>query len=87
MEVDVPVMVVGGIRSPEMIGHLLETTGIEYFSPARPLLTEPKLPERWEWGDRSPVKCTFCNGCSNPKPKGSYPSVMRPGPWRRGAFS
>lgn len=79
-EVDVPVIVVGGIRSMEVIEWLLNNTRIEFFALSRPLLTEPDLPERWRGGDRSKTKCISCNGCFKPKPKGSYPCILRPYP-------
>ena len=62
-EVDMPVLLVGGLRSPEVIEGLLQSTGIEFFSMARPLLAEPDLPKRWQGGDRARAKCSSCNVC------------------------
>jgi 2,4-dienoyl-CoA reductase-like NADH-dependent reductase (Old Yellow Enzyme family) len=62
-DVDVPVMVVGGLRSPEVIERLLANTNIAFFSLSRPLLTEPDLPNRWQRGDRTRAKCVSCNVC------------------------
>lgn len=62
-EVQVPVILVGGVRSPGVMEALLGSTGIEYFSFARPLLAEPDLPSRWQHGDRSRARCVSCNGC------------------------
>ena len=62
-EVTTPVLVVGGLRSPEVIEELLETTKIGFFSLARPLLTEPDLPQQWQNGNRSRAKCVSCNVC------------------------
>lgn len=59
----VPVILVGGIRSPQVIERLLETTKISYFSMARPFLTEPDLVQRWHKGDLRKAKCISCNRC------------------------
>lgn len=70
-ELDVPILLVGGLRSPEVLEKLLATTPIEYFSLARPLLAEPQLIQRWREGDRRPARCTSCNGCFRPNPAGN----------------
>jgi 2,4-dienoyl-CoA reductase-like NADH-dependent reductase (Old Yellow Enzyme family) len=61
--VNVPIIVVGGLRSPEVIENLLATTPIELYSLSRPLLVDPQLPQRWQQGDRSPSRCLSCNYC------------------------
>jgi 2,4-dienoyl-CoA reductase-like NADH-dependent reductase (Old Yellow Enzyme family) len=70
--VDVPVILVGGLRSPEVIDKLLQDTEIELFSLARPLLTEPDLPQRWQNGDRSRARCVSCNHCLQYPEGGNY---------------
>ncbi len=70
-ELDIPILLVGGLRSPGVMEQLLKTTAIEYFSLARPLLAEPHLVKRWKEGDRSPAACTSCNGCFRPNPAGN----------------
>ncbi|KAF1077831.1 NADH:flavin oxidoreductase [Halodesulfovibrio sp. MK-HDV] len=77
-EVSVTVLVSGGIRTPQVIENVLNTTGIQLVGMARPLLAEPELPNRWLSGDEGSPKCISCNGCFSPKPKGSYPCVLRP---------
>ena len=62
-ENDVPIILVGGLRSPQVIERLLETTQISYFSMARPFLTEPDLVQRWHKGDLRRAKCVSCNRC------------------------
>lgn len=62
-DVKVPVMLVGGNRSLEKMEDILNTTAIEYFSMARPLLCEPLLVNRWKGGDRKKAKCTSCGQC------------------------
>ena len=70
-ELDVPIILVGGLRSPEVLEKLLEATSIEHFSLSRPLLAEPQLVKRWQDGDRRPARCTSCNGCFRPNPAGN----------------
>lgn len=71
-EVDVPIILVGGLRSPEVIEKLLQDTGIDLFALSRPLLTEPDLPYRWRNGDRSRARCVSCNGCLQYREGGNY---------------
>lgn len=61
--VDVPVVLVGGLRSIGMINKFLDEAGIEYVSLSRPLIREPKLIQRWQQGDTTPSKCISCNMC------------------------
>lgn len=70
-ELTVPIIVVGGLRSLEVVERLLTTTGIDYFALSRPLLAEPDLPGRWQRGDRSPARCISCNGCLRKQPGGN----------------
>lgn len=65
--VDVPVILVGGIRNPDTIETILEETRIEAVSLCRPLIREPGLVKRWMEGDRKDAACVACNGCFNPK--------------------
>lgn len=61
--VDVPVMLVGGLRSIEKINQYLNDTKIEYVSLSRPLVREPNLIQRWQQGDTAPSLCVSCNTC------------------------
>jgi 2,4-dienoyl-CoA reductase-like NADH-dependent reductase (Old Yellow Enzyme family) len=64
--VDCPVMVVGGMRSFEVIEGVIRRGEADYVSLARPLIREPNLPRRWEGGDESRTRCISCNGCFKP---------------------
>jgi 2,4-dienoyl-CoA reductase-like NADH-dependent reductase (Old Yellow Enzyme family) len=70
-EVRAPVLVVGGMRSPEVVEDVLDKTGIAFISLARPLLSEPDLPNRWAGGDRTRARCVSCNGCLKMEPGGN----------------
>lgn len=61
--VDVPVVLVGGLRSIEKIYQILEETHIQYVSLSRPLVREPNLIQRWLDGDTRPSLCVSCNTC------------------------
>ena len=61
--VDVPIVLVGGLRSIEKINQILEETQIQYVSLSRPLVREPNLIQRWLDGDTNPSLCVSCNTC------------------------
>ena len=60
---DVPVGVVGGIRSFEVAEDLVVSKGLDTVSLCRPLISEPDLPRRWLRGDRAAARCTSCSKC------------------------
>jgi 2,4-dienoyl-CoA reductase-like NADH-dependent reductase (Old Yellow Enzyme family) len=66
----VPIMLVGGIRSPEVMEEILAAGTADYFSMSRPLIREPGLPARWQSGDRQRAACISCLGCFGPARKG-----------------
>jgi 2,4-dienoyl-CoA reductase-like NADH-dependent reductase (Old Yellow Enzyme family) len=68
--VNLPLILVGGIRSPEVAEALLLNGTADYFSMSRPFIREPGLVARWQSGDRSPAKCLSDNQCFAPGFKG-----------------
>jgi 2,4-dienoyl-CoA reductase-like NADH-dependent reductase (Old Yellow Enzyme family) len=62
-EVKIPVILTGGLRSLEVMEHLLSDTDLAYFSLARPLLAEPDLIRQWHAGRRDKARCLSCNKC------------------------
>ncbi len=60
-----PVILVGGNRSLNLIDEILNNTKIQYFSLSRPLLREPDLINRWDSGDNSKAKCVSCGKCGD----------------------
>lgn len=60
---DVPVVLVGGLRSIEKINQYLSDSKIEYVSLSRPLIREPNLIQRWQAGETAPSLCVSCNTC------------------------
>jgi 2,4-dienoyl-CoA reductase-like NADH-dependent reductase (Old Yellow Enzyme family) len=65
--VDVPVILVGGLRNINTIETLLSETGIQAVALSRSLIREPALVNRWMNGDLRDAECVSCNGCFNPK--------------------
>jgi 2,4-dienoyl-CoA reductase-like NADH-dependent reductase (Old Yellow Enzyme family) len=61
--VDIPVMLVGGIRSLAMAEDILRRGHADMISVSRPLIREPGLIARWQRGDTAPAKCISCNKC------------------------
>ena len=60
---DVPLILVGGIRSIDVAERLLSDKTADYFSMSRPLIREPDLINRWRSGDRQRARCISDNLC------------------------
>ena len=61
--VNVPVILVGGLRSVSVMQNILDTTRIELLSLSRPLLREPDLPGKFRDGTSAESLCVSCNAC------------------------
>jgi 2,4-dienoyl-CoA reductase-like NADH-dependent reductase (Old Yellow Enzyme family) len=61
--VDVPIMVVGGMRDLNMMEEVVVSGKADLISMCRPFIREPDLINRWLSGDRSPSQCDSCDGC------------------------
>ena len=64
--VSCPVMVVGGLRSFEVVEGIIRREEADYVSFARPFIREPNLPLRWREGNEVHARCISCNGCFKP---------------------
>jgi len=62
-QIDVPLILVGGIRSFETAEALVESGIADYVSLCRPLIREPDLVNRWREGDRREADCVRDNAC------------------------
>jgi 2,4-dienoyl-CoA reductase-like NADH-dependent reductase (Old Yellow Enzyme family) len=69
-KVQVPLMLVGGIRTFETAERLVAEGLADYIALSRPLIREPELVIRWKSGDRRPATCISDNGCFKPAIKG-----------------
>jgi len=61
--VDIPVIVVGGIRSLTMAEDIVASGDADMISMARPFIREPNLIARWQRGDTAPATCISSNKC------------------------
>jgi 2,4-dienoyl-CoA reductase-like NADH-dependent reductase (Old Yellow Enzyme family) len=59
----VPVMLVGGLRSPLVMDQLIREGTTDFVSLSRAFLREPTLVRRIANGDMRPSFCTSCNRC------------------------
>ena len=62
-EVDIPVILVGGLRDLTMMETILDQGSADLVSMSRPFIREPELIKRWMDGDQEPSYCVSCNGC------------------------
>ncbi len=61
--VSIPVILVGGHRTPDVMAEVLEDGAADLISMSRPLIREPGLIKRWKTGDLEKAKCISCNQC------------------------
>lgn len=62
-KVNIPLMLVGGIRTFGTAEKLVTEETTDYVAMCRPFIREPGLVSRWKSGDRSPALCASDNGC------------------------
>jgi 2,4-dienoyl-CoA reductase-like NADH-dependent reductase (Old Yellow Enzyme family) len=61
--VDIPVILVGGIRSTELMNDVISSGDADFLALARPFVREPDLVNKIAQGRRGPVDCVSCNIC------------------------
>ncbi|HWR58130.1 MAG TPA: NADH:flavin oxidoreductase [Thermodesulfovibrionales bacterium] len=61
-KLEIPVMLVGGMRSQSVMEDVLQKGEADMISIARPLIREPNLPNRLKEG-KEKADCISCNGC------------------------
>ncbi|MCA1960013.1 MAG: NADH:flavin oxidoreductase [Desulfomonile sp.] len=61
--VKVPIITVGGIRSPKVIQEIFDNGKADYVALSRPFIREPHLLNRWKSGDSERAACISCRGC------------------------
>lgn len=64
--VDIPVILVGGIRSLGIMQEVVNNGTCDMVSMCRPFIREPDLVKRMEAGHTDRSSCISCNKCSNP---------------------
>jgi 2,4-dienoyl-CoA reductase-like NADH-dependent reductase (Old Yellow Enzyme family) len=68
--VHIPIIVVGGLRTCNVLQKLLREGDADLFAFSRPLIREPNLPEIWLKDGGYAATCISCNGCFKPALKG-----------------
>jgi len=61
--VDIPVILVGGLRSTQVMDEILRSGEADFLAMARPFVREPDLVNKIAQGRRGPVACVSCNIC------------------------
>jgi 2,4-dienoyl-CoA reductase-like NADH-dependent reductase (Old Yellow Enzyme family) len=69
---NVPLILVGGVKSYDVAEELIESDTVDFVAMARPFIREPGLARRWEQGDRRPAECDSDNLCFRPPVKGEH---------------
>jgi 2,4-dienoyl-CoA reductase-like NADH-dependent reductase (Old Yellow Enzyme family) len=64
-KVNVPLILVGGIRSFDVAEQLIQDKVADYVSMCRPLIREPGLINRWKAGSRTKSECVSCRQCGS----------------------
>jgi 2,4-dienoyl-CoA reductase-like NADH-dependent reductase (Old Yellow Enzyme family) len=62
-QVDVPVMMVGGLRSFLLMEEILRQDEADFISISRPLIRQPGLIDAWRKDPGIKPKCISCNKC------------------------
>jgi 2,4-dienoyl-CoA reductase-like NADH-dependent reductase (Old Yellow Enzyme family) len=62
-KVDVPVMLVGGLRSFELMEEIVRSKEADFISLSRPLIRNPSIINDWKRGDHHRAECISCNRC------------------------
>jgi 2,4-dienoyl-CoA reductase-like NADH-dependent reductase (Old Yellow Enzyme family) len=61
--VNVPVMMVGGLRTFELMEEVVQNQEADFISLCRPLIREPGIINEWKNKDRHRARCISCNKC------------------------
>ncbi len=62
-EIGVPLILVGGFLSYNIVEEVITTGIADYVALSRPLIREPHLIKRWASGDKKKASCISCNKC------------------------
>ena len=62
-QVNVPVMMVGGLRTFELMEEIIQNGEADYISLCRPFIREPDVIKHWKSGNHRRAQCISCNKC------------------------
>ncbi len=69
-QVSAPVMMVGGLRTFELMEEVIQNHEADFVSLCRPLIREPGIVNDWQNKDRHRATCISCNKCFDALLKG-----------------
>lgn len=61
--IDIPVILVGGIRSTGQMARILQSGEADFLAAARPFIREPDFPQSLKTGRQGLLDCVSCNIC------------------------
>jgi len=61
--VNVPIMMVGGLRTFDLMEEVIQKGEADFISLCRPLIKEPHIINEWKGGDHRRTTCISCNKC------------------------
>ena len=61
--VDIPVIMGGGVTTQKQINNVLNKTNVEFISMQRPFVADPSFLVDWQLEGNDEVKCRTCNNC------------------------
>jgi len=70
-KIDLPIMLVGGIRSFSLAQQLVNDNIADYISMSRPFIREPDLIKRWKAGNHNKAACISDSKCFAPAMNGN----------------
>jgi 2,4-dienoyl-CoA reductase-like NADH-dependent reductase (Old Yellow Enzyme family) len=70
-QVEVPVMLVGGLRTFKLMEEIIQKKEADFISLSRPLIREPSIINDWNRGDHRRAQCISCNKCFESLTKGN----------------
>jgi 2,4-dienoyl-CoA reductase-like NADH-dependent reductase (Old Yellow Enzyme family) len=70
--VNVPVMMVGGFRTPALMMEIIEKGEADFISLCRPFIREPGIVNEWQKGDLRRSRCISCNKCIEALKNGEF---------------
>ena len=62
-QVNVPVMLVGGLRTFELMEEVIQNGEADFVSLSRPLIRQPDLINKWKTHNHHKATCISCNKC------------------------
>jgi len=83
--IDVPLILVGGIRSLDVAERILAEGSADFVALCRPLIREPDLPNKWLRGVRGlTAECISCNACYESLTNGNVRCIQKERTEKRG---